>query len=158
MAFDLFFLIKVETFAHKLERWFGVHTFTLSAFSYLIATTSYFIWVIEAKPVDTLFVFVAFVFIAVGLVNLGMTPYFIRKHYTHLAQGTANPLKIDPKMQRVRLVASIGLFLAIVFVTVFDWKLFLQIGLPMSGMWGCAYFRSCDPLPPGSVRSFSYAP
>jgi hypothetical protein len=99
------------------------------------------------------FVLFSFIFVVISLVNLGITPYFIRHHYRLLSRGCANPLKIDPAMRRIRLIVTIVLSVTlwcVVFLE--DEYLFPNFTVCILGLWSLAYFRSCDPLPPGSAK------
>ena len=139
-----------------LERILGIHPFTCAALGNLTATVTFFEWSLASEIVVPIFVLFAFAFVVLSLIFLGLVSHFIQKHYALTQGGSANPRKIEPQMVSMRLVASIGLTFCIVGVFFLVPSYFVHITLIMLGLWSFLYFWSCDPLPPGRVRSLLF--
>ena len=150
MHIDSFCLRHAENVAHAIERYSGLHTFTLSALGFLAASVTAFHFMVTARETVPLFVLGSLVFIVIALLNLGMMPYFIRTHYILLSRGCMNPLKVDPRMVPSRVVATISVVMSLASFLILNSADLADMSLIFVGLWTCVYFRSCDPLPPGT--------
>lgn len=137
-----------ETVCHFIERWLHVHPFTISALSFIVATSAFFAWTLNVESPTPLFTFCAFILVLVALTNLWLTPKFIRDNYVLLTRGLANPLKCDPKMQGARVVASSFVLIITLCSALLTFEYFVFPMIVAVAIWLCAHFRSCDPLPP----------
>ncbi len=151
---DRWLMDNVESSARTLERTLGVHPFTVAAYGILVSVASFMVWTFTRPNVEPIFVLLVPLILLPALLNLYLTPNFIREARRASERGHMNPLKLDPVFATGRILVTILLLLSVTLLLVFiDYGGFVEPVSVFFGMFLYLYFRSCDGLPPWVRRS-----